>query len=92
MLLSDEQIELLSGDLDYILPRTKCDSVLLHRGHVLNAVARDPDVLLDLVDGLPPADARWLSVPIDSLRSLIVSRSRGVSFSSAPSQPLLIDA
>ena len=49
MLLNQEQIELLTGDLDYILARTKCDTIQLARGQVTNAIARDADVLLDLV-------------------------------------------
>lgn len=79
MLLSDDQIELLKGDLDYILARTRCDTIQLTRGQVLNAFSRDPDVLLDLIDGLPAGDARWLSVPLDALRPLIERRSRGSS-------------
>lgn len=79
MLLSEEQFELLKGDLDYILARTSCNSIQLTRGQVSNAVDRDPDVLLDLVEGMPPAEARWLSVPLDVLRPLISRRARGSS-------------
>ncbi len=79
MLLSEEQLELLKGDLDYILARTKCDSIQLTKGQVANALERDPDVLLDLVEGLPASDARWLSVPPDILRVLINRRARGGS-------------
>ncbi len=85
MLLSDTQIERLKDDLDYIVSRTRCDTMPLTRGHVANALERDPDVLLDLIDGMPPGDARWLSVPIDSLRPLIERRRRGVSGSSSAS-------
>lgn len=77
MLLSDEQIELLKGDLDYILARTRCDSIQLTRGQVANAMQRDPDVLLDLVSGLSAGDSRWLSVPMDVLSVLIQRRNRG---------------
>lgn len=79
MLLTDEQIERLKEDLDYILARTRCNTIQLTRGQVLNAFSRDPDVLLDLIEGMPAADARWLSVPWDSLRPLIERRLRGVS-------------
>lgn len=77
VLLSDEQLELLKGDLDYILARTSCNSIQLTKGQVSNAIQRDPDVLLDLVEGMPPSEARWLSVPIELLRPLIQSRARG---------------
>ena len=91
MLLSNEQLELLRGDLDYILARTTCDTLQLTRGQVLNAMERDPDVFLDLVDGLPASDARWLSVPLDVLRPLIARRARGVSSASSPSEPTLLE-
>lgn len=77
MLLSEEQFELLKGDLDYILARTSCNSIQLTKGQVSNAIQRDPDVLLDLVEGMPTTEARWLSVPMDVLRSLINRRARG---------------
>ena len=79
MLLNDEQIELLSGDLDYILGRTACNTIQLTRGQVANALARDADVLLDLVQGMAPADARWLSLPLDVLNPLITRRTRGLA-------------
>ncbi len=79
VLLSDEQLELLKGDLDYILARTSCNSIQLTKGQVANAIQRDPDVLLDLVEGLPASEARWLSLPIDVLRPLISRRARGGS-------------
>ncbi|MEI6073048.1 MAG: hypothetical protein WCS31_14745 [Verrucomicrobiae bacterium] len=79
MLLNDEYIELLKGDLDYILARTKCNSIQLTKGQVANALQRDPDVLLDLVEGMPASEARWLSVPPDVIRPLIQRRSRGAT-------------
>ncbi len=86
VLLNDEQIELLSDDLDYILGRTTCNTVQLTRGQVANAMARDADVLLDLVEGMSPADARWLSLPPDVLRPLIARRARGSSHQAAPAE------
>ncbi|MCK9590208.1 MAG: hypothetical protein WC076_06955 [Terrimicrobiaceae bacterium] len=83
MLLSEEQFDLLKGDLDYILARTSCNSIQLTKGQVSNAIERDPDVLLDLVEGLPASEARWLSVPLDALRPLINRRARGGSGRSA---------
>lgn len=77
MLLNEEQLELLKSDLDYILARTSCNSIQLTKGQISNALQRDPDVLLDLVEGMPASEARWLSVPIDILRSLINRRARG---------------
>lgn len=79
MLLNDEQVDLLKGDLDFILARTRCDSIQLTKGQVANALLRDPDVLLDLVEGMPASEARWLSVPLDALLSLIQRRARGAS-------------
>jgi len=79
MLLSDEHLELLRGDLDYILARTKCDSIQLTKGQVANALQHDPDVLLDLIEGLSASDSRWLSVPPDVIRPLIHRRSRGAT-------------
>lgn len=79
MLLNDEQLELLKGDLDYILARTRCDTIQLTRGQVLNAIGRDPDVFLDLVDAMPASEARWLSVPPDVLLPLIQRRQLGIS-------------
>lgn len=79
MLLSEEQVSLLLGDLDYILVRTACNTVQLNRPQVLNAISRDPDVLLDLIEGMSPKDARWLSVPPDIIRPLITRRIRGIS-------------
>ncbi len=77
MYLSGDQVALLRGDLDYILPRTSCNMVPLTKGFLLRELERDPDVLLDLVDGMSPGDARSLSVPHDTLRSLILRRRMG---------------
>lgn len=77
MLLSEEQFELLKGDLDYILARTSCNSIQLTKGQISNAIDREPDVLLDLVEAMPASEARWLSVPLDALRPLISRRARG---------------
>lgn len=84
MLLNEEQLELLKSDLDYILARTSCNSIQLTKGQISNALQRDPDVLLDLVEGMPASEARWLSVPIDILRSLINRRARGSTGGSNP--------
>jgi len=93
MLLTDDQFSLLKTDLDYMLGRTTCNSLQLTRGQIATAMVRDPDVLLDLVDGLSCSDARWLSVPIGDLRPLISVRARGGSRRSAPeSGPVLIEA
>ena len=93
MLLSEDQLELLKGDLDYILARTSCDSIQLTKGQVCNAIERDPDVLLDLVEGMPASEARWLSVPLDTLRPLIHRRARGgTGPSSADQTGVLISA
>lgn len=77
MLLNDDQFELLKGDLDYILARTSCNSIQLTKGQVANAIQRDPDILLDLVEAMPASEARWLSVPCDVLSALIQRRARG---------------
>ncbi len=79
MLLSDDQVDLLKGDLDFILARTSCNSIQLTKGQVSNAIQRDADVLLDLVEGMPSLEARWLSVPPDVLQPLIQRRARGSS-------------
>jgi len=93
MLLSEDQFDLLKGDLDYILARTSCNSIQLTKGQVSNAVERDPDVLLDLVEGMPASEARWLSVPPDALRPLISRRARGGTVRSAAGEGgLLIPA
>jgi hypothetical protein len=91
MLLSEEQFELLKGDVDYMLARTSCNSIQLTKGQICNAIERDPDVLLDLVEAMPAAEARWLSVPLDTLRPLINRRARGgTSESASDSGGLLI--
>lgn len=68
MSLTAHQIELLAADLDYILPRTRCDSIPLTKSRILRAIETDPSILIELVEGLPPADARWLSVPLEEIR------------------------
>ena len=90
MLLSSDQIERLVDDLDYILPRTKCDTVQLTKSHILSRLGVDGDILLDLVEGMPPSEARFLSVPLDTLRSLISSRHRGVKGASSDESPQLV--
>ena len=83
MLLSRDQIELLLGDVDYILPRTACDKFPITKSRILREIERDADILLDLVEGMSEADARFLSVPASTLRSLISRRSRGVAAEAA---------
>jgi len=89
MLLNEDQLELLRGDLDYILARTKCDKLQLTRGQVMNALSRDPDVMLDLVEGMPRSEARWLSVPLDVLDRLVQQRARGGASAGAAGQASL---
>ena len=79
MLLSQQQVSLLMEDLDYIIPRTRCNTLPLTKGHILRETERDADVLLDLVEGMPEAEARFLSVPLEKLRPLIVRRQQGSS-------------
>ena len=79
MHLSADQVSRLRDDLDYILPRTRCDTVPLTKGFLLRELERDPDVLLDLVEGMSESDARSLSVPHDSLKPLISRRRLGVA-------------
>ena len=50
----------------------------------------DGDILLDLVEGMPPSEARFLSVPLDTLRSLISSRHRGVKGAPSDESPQLV--
>jgi len=90
MLLSSDQLERLVDDLDYILPRTRCDTVQLTKSHILGRVRTDGDILLDLVEGMPSSDARFLSVPLETLRSLIASRHRGVKRTASHESPLLV--
>ncbi len=77
MLLTQQQVCLLIEDLDYIIPRTRCDTMTLTKTHVMRDAERDGDILLDLVEGMQDSDARFLSVPLEKLRALIVSRQRG---------------
>ena len=77
VLLTQQQVSLLIEDLDYILPRTRCNTMPLTKSHIVRDAWRDGDILLDLVDGMPDSDARYLSVPLEKLRSLIASRQRG---------------
>lgn len=90
MLLNDDQVDLLKGDLDFILARTRCNSIQLTRGQVANALQRDADVLLDLVEAMPPSEARWLSVPLDQLLPLIQRRARGATGGPSDAGGLLI--
>ena len=77
-------------DLDYIIPRTRCNTIPLAKGHILRDAERDPDVLLDLVDGMAEADARFLSVPLEKLRALIVRRQSGSAGDSITQEPDLL--
>jgi hypothetical protein len=77
VLLTQQQVSLLIEDLDYILPRTRCNTMPLTKSHIVRDAWRDGDILLDLVDGMPDSDARYLSVPLEKLRALIASRQRG---------------
>lgn len=82
MLLTQQQVSLLVEDLDYIIPRTRCNSMPLTKSHIVRDLWRDGDILLDLVEGMADSDARFLSVPIEKLRSLISRRQRGAVGSS----------
>lgn len=77
MLLTPDQIERLAADLDFILPRTSCNTIPLTKSGILREMERNPDILLDLVEGMTDSDARCLGVPSEKLRSLISMRSRG---------------
>ncbi|MFM8364515.1 MAG: hypothetical protein ACKOAS_05115, partial [Verrucomicrobiota bacterium] len=79
MLLTPAQIDRLVEDLDFILPRTACNTIPLTKSRILREIESDPDVLLDLVEGMNPSDARCLGVPHEKLRSLISMRTRGVA-------------
>jgi hypothetical protein len=92
VLLTQQQVSLLIEDLDYILPRTRCDTMPLTKSHIIRDAGRDGDILLDLVEGMPDSDARFLSVPLEKLRALITRRQRGSGGGSpeeADSVPLL---
>lgn len=82
MLLTQQQVSLLLEDLDYIIPRTRCNTMHLTKSFIVRDIWRDGDILLDLVDGMTDSDARYLSVPLEKLRSLIAQRQRGVQGSS----------
>lgn len=77
MLLTQHQVSLLLEDLDYILPRTRCDALPLTKNIVMREAGRDGDVLLDLIEGMTDSDARFLSVPLETVRGLISRRRRG---------------
>jgi len=83
MLLTPDQIDLLTSDVDYILPRTGCDKIPLTKSRILREIERDADILLDLIEGMSESDARFLSVPLVSLRTLISRRSRCTAEASA---------
>jgi hypothetical protein len=83
MILSHDEIQRLTGDVDYILPRTACDKIPLTKSRILREIERDGDILLDLIEGMSEADARFLSVPLDKLRGLIARRTRGAAAESA---------
>lgn len=87
MILSEEMARLLAADLDFILPRTRCDRMLLSKSRVTRELEVDPDAILDLVAGMDDADARWLSVPQDALRPMIQRRQQGSTASSGGGIP-----
>jgi hypothetical protein len=82
VLLTQKQVSLLIEDLYYIIPRTRCNTMPLTKSHIVRDAGRDGDILLDLVDGMPDSDARYLSVPLEKLRGLIAQRQRGAQGSS----------
>jgi hypothetical protein len=82
VLLTQQQVSLLLEDLDYIIPRTRCNTMHLTKSFIVRDIWRDGDILLDLVDGMPDSDARYLSVPLEKLRGLIAQRQRGAQGSS----------
>ena len=77
VLLTQQQVSLLLEDLDYIIPRTRCDTMPLTKSHIVRDALRNGDILLDLVEGMPDSDARFLSVPLEKLRALIIRRQLG---------------
>jgi hypothetical protein len=81
MILNDDEVQRLLGDVDYILPRTACDKIPLTKSRIMREIERDADILLDLIEGMSEADARFLSVPLDKLRGLISRRMRGAGAS-----------
>ena len=90
MILNDDQVCRLRDDIDYIIARTRCNTVQLTRTQVLRAIERDGDVLLDLVEGMPESDARFLSIPLDTLRRLIGVKHRGMPSVSGDSESGLL--
>ena len=90
MILNDDQVSRLRDDIDYIIARTRCNTVQMTRTQVLRAIELDGDVLLDLVEGMPESDARFLSIPLDTLRRLIGVRHRGLSRVSGDSESSLL--
>ena len=82
VLLTQQQVSLLLEDLDYIIPRTRCNTMHLTKSFIVRDIGREGDILLDLVDGMADSDARYLSVPLEKLRALIAQRQRGVQGSS----------
>jgi hypothetical protein len=92
MILNEEMARLLAADLDFILPRTRCDRILLSKNRVVRQLEADPDLILDLVAEMDDADARWLSVPMDVLRSLIQRRRQGTTVSAEGDMPDLFGA
>jgi hypothetical protein len=92
MILSEEMARLLAADLDFILPRTRCDRILLSKSRVVRQFEADPDSILDLVAGMDDADARWLSVPMDVLRPLIQRRQQGTTAQAEGDMPDLFGA
>jgi hypothetical protein len=86
MLLTTDQIDRLVEDLDFILPRTSCNTIPLTKSRILREIESDPDVLLDLVDGMADSDIRCLGVPLEKLRVLVSKRTRGSSGSTGSSE------
>jgi hypothetical protein len=84
MLLTPDQIARLVEDLDFILPRTRCNTIPLTKSRILRDIESDPDILLDLIEGMSESDARCLGVPREKLCSLVSMRARGISQSMAP--------
>ena len=58
MLLTPDQIARLVEDLDFILPRTRCNTIPLTKSRILRDIESDPDILLDLIEGMSESDAR----------------------------------
>ncbi len=77
VLLTQQQVSLLIEDLDFIIPRTSCNTMPLTKSHIVRDAWRDGDILLDLVDGMPDSEARYLSVSLEKLRAMITRRHRG---------------